>query len=100
MIETYVSKAGGVDSLLRTEDELHDAVERRLLIISEAAVKLGDRVESVEPSIAWRDIRGLGNALRHNYDGLDDAVLRAILTSLLEPLALACERLKVVLAAD
>ena len=100
LIEDYVAKAGGADMLLRVEDELHDAVERRLLIISEAAVKLGTRVEIHEPAIPWKDIRGLGNSLRHNYDGVNNEVIKEILDKDLIPLAQACERLKVAFAAD
>jgi hypothetical protein len=40
-IEIYVAKAGGIDGLLAVQNELYDAVERRLMILSEAAVKLG-----------------------------------------------------------
>ncbi len=100
MIQAYIARAGGIEAVLRTEDALHDAVERRLSIISEAAVKLGEPVEKLEPDIPWRGIRGLGNALRHNYDGLNEAALEAIIKYQLEPLARACERLKVTLAAD
>jgi uncharacterized protein with HEPN domain len=99
-IEAYVAKAGGVERLLATEDELHDGVERRLLIISEAAVKLGEFAEQREPDIPWRDIRGIGNALRHNYDGVNDQIIRAILIARLGPLADACRRMKAVLRAE
>ena len=99
-IEAYVAKAGGVERLLATEDELHDGVERRLLIISEAAVKLGDYPEALEPEIPWRDIRGIGNALRHNYDGVNDQIIKAILMARLRPLAEACRRMKAALARD
>jgi uncharacterized protein with HEPN domain len=93
-IEAYVLKAGGTVALLAAEDELHDAVERRLVIISEAAVKLGALAERMEPDTPWRDVRGLGNALRHNYDGVNDAVIQAILEVRLGPLADACRRMK------
>jgi uncharacterized protein with HEPN domain len=51
-----------------------DAVERCLLRISEAAIKLGDRAEAWMPNQDWTGIRGLGNWLRHKYDAvkLDD----------------------------
>jgi uncharacterized protein with HEPN domain len=44
------------------------AVERKLPLISEAAVRLGDDAESLCPGLPWRNIRGLGNWLRHQYD--------------------------------
>ena len=46
-----------------------------LLIISEAAVKLGDLAAELCPEIDWRDVRGLGNRLRHEYDSIDIARL-------------------------
>ncbi len=87
LIEDYLEKAGGLDLLLRTENELHDAVERRLMIISEAAVNLGELAERLEPDIPWRSVLGLGNSLRHNYDGVSDDVMRAVLTTELAALA-------------
>jgi len=47
------------------------ATERKLLSISEAAVRLGDEAENLCPGIRWRDIRGIGNWLRHQYDRVD-----------------------------
>ena len=40
------------------------AVQYALLIISEAARKLGAHAESLAPG-QWPDIRGIGNLLRH-----------------------------------
>ena len=47
------------------------AVERKLLLISQAAVRLGDDAERLCPNLPWRDIRGIGNWLRHQYDQVD-----------------------------
>lgn len=47
------------------------AVERKLLLISEAAVRLGDDAEHLCPGIPWRNIRDIGNWLRHRYDRVD-----------------------------
>jgi uncharacterized protein with HEPN domain len=93
-IEEYVAAAGGIDRLMQVEDAFHDGVERRLSIISEAAVKLGDTAHALAPSVTWSDIRGLGNALRHNYDSVSDGVIRLILTTHLGPLKDACLRAK------
>jgi uncharacterized protein with HEPN domain len=41
------------------------------VIISEAAKRLGDDAEVLCPGQRWRDIRGIGNHLRHAYDNLD-----------------------------
>jgi uncharacterized protein with HEPN domain len=47
------------------------AVERKLQLITEAAVRLGDQAQVLCPEIGWRDIRGMGNWLRHQYDRVD-----------------------------
>ncbi len=50
-----------------------------LLIVSEAASKLGAEAEILVPGQPWPDIRGIGNVLRHRYDGVDpDTVWRII----------------------
>ena len=54
-------------------DQTIRAVKYSLLVVSEAAVKLGDLAADLCPSIPWRDIRGLGNRLRHDYGGIDTA---------------------------
>jgi uncharacterized protein with HEPN domain len=41
------------------------------MIISEATTKLGDAAADFRPDIPWREIRGLGNRLRHDYDTID-----------------------------
>jgi uncharacterized protein with HEPN domain len=38
------------------------AVNHALLILSEAAAKLGEQAEQLCPGVAWADIRGLGTA--------------------------------------
>ena len=47
------------------------AIERKLQVISEAAVRLGEQAEALCPGLPWRDIRGIGNWLRHQYDRVD-----------------------------
>jgi uncharacterized protein with HEPN domain len=41
------------------------AVERKLLVIGEAAVRLGREAPFIVPEVPWRNIRGMGNWLRH-----------------------------------
>jgi uncharacterized protein with HEPN domain len=47
------------------------AVERKLLLISEAAIRLGADAEHLCPGLPWHNIRGIGNWLRHRYDRVD-----------------------------
>ena len=51
------------------------AVERKLQIISEAAIRLADEAERLCPDLPWRDIRGIGNQLRHAYERIDLATI-------------------------
>ena len=72
------------------DDKTRDAVERCLERISEAAKKLGSVLEERQPQIPWRNIRGLGNVLRHGYDEVDDQTIEDIVEHRLEPLRQAC----------
>jgi len=54
-----------------TDEKTIAAVERKLQVITEAAIRLGDRAEALCPGIAWRNIRGMRNWLRHQYDRVD-----------------------------
>ena len=47
------------------------AVERKLQVISEAASRLGTDAERLYSGLPWRNIRGLGNWLRHQYDRIE-----------------------------
>ena len=47
------------------------AVERKLLVISEAAIRLKDDAVRLCPGASWPEIRGIGNWLRHQYDRVD-----------------------------
>ena len=59
----------------REHEQTVFAVQYALLVISEAAVRLGGRAEQLAPEQPWRSIRGLGNWLRHGYDRIDPDVL-------------------------
>ncbi len=52
-----------------------DAVERQLLKIAEAAARLDTLAEADLPDQPWRQIRGLGNRLRHEYDNVDGTLI-------------------------
>ncbi len=73
MIERFTS---GIDLEQFSQDpKTVAAVERKLQIISEAAIRLGDAIESRCPGAPWRDIRGMGNWLRHQYDRIELPVI-------------------------
>jgi uncharacterized protein with HEPN domain len=73
------------------DEEKVFAVKHALLIISEAAVKLGDLAPKVCPEIDWRDVRGLGNRLRHEYHTIDVVQLWRIVDRHLPALKIAVE---------
>lgn len=59
------------------------AVERKLLVISEAAIRLGDQAAILCPDQPWSSIRGTGNWLRHAYDRIDiETVWRTVTNDL------------------
>lgn len=92
-IEAYVADIGGVDALIDNRFVHRDAVERQLLVISEAAAKLRNQVDKLEPSIDWDAIRGMGNIIRHDYDQIEDKIIHRVLTVELQPLAKVSKRL-------
>ncbi len=64
--------AGSLTAEAFCEDEkVVYAVKHALLIISEAAIKLGALAAEMEPKVPWAEIRGIGSRLRHEYDTVD-----------------------------
>ncbi|MBI4904314.1 MAG: DUF86 domain-containing protein [Acidobacteria bacterium] len=90
MIESFTS---GMDFEAFHEDpRTVAAVERKLLIISEAAIRLGAHAETRCPGMPWRDIRGMGNWLRHQYERIELPVIWKTVQSDLPPLKAAVLR--------
>ena len=50
-------------------------MQRAIEIISEASRAIPDDLTNTQPDIPWRKIRGIGNVLRHDYEGLSDRIL-------------------------
>ncbi len=66
----------GCDAALwHAEAMRRDAVERRLLVIAEAAASLGELAETDIPDQPWPAIRGIGNRRRHEYGAVDDRLI-------------------------
>ncbi len=68
---------------------LNRAVQRGIEIISEATRRLPPELLAQRPEIAWNDIRGIGNVLRHEYDAIADQVIYDAATTKLAPLKAA-----------
>ncbi len=104
LIRTWVDQAGGVDAAVHQDLLIRSAIERQLLIISEAAIRLHQidpaAALTLAPDIDWPGIRGIGNFIRHKYDDLDASVIADVLSNRLEPLRAAAEHALKRLVAD
>lgn len=80
----------GFETFIENEEKIY-AVKHALLIISEAAAKLGELAPELCPDIDWRDVRGIGNRLRHEYHGISVVRLWGIVESHLPSLKTAAE---------
>ena len=65
---------------------LRSAVERGIEIISEASRHLNRELKSRYKDVRWRDIAGIGNVLRHEYQRIDDQIVWKALKDDLPPL--------------
>ena len=89
LIEQFVR---GMDlEAYRLDEKTQAAVERKMLIISEAAIRLKADAEVLCPGVPWRDIRGSGNWLRHQYDSVDVETIWNTIQDDLPPLRIAVE---------
>jgi Protein of unknown function DUF86 len=60
---------------------------------SEAARHLPEDLAALAPEIPWKEIRGIGNILRHEYHKTSDAIVWAVVMDHLPPLEAATKRL-------
>jgi uncharacterized protein with HEPN domain len=65
--KTYADYAG--EALVRY------AVERALLIVAEASQHVPEPLKATHPEVPWRDVRAIGNIIRHAYDRIDDRTI-------------------------
>lgn len=69
-IDSFIAGMTFTDYL--EDDKTRAAVERKLQIVTEAAYRLTPADEALCPTIDWKDLRGMGNVLRHAYHRLED----------------------------
>ena len=91
-IQRIVS-AHGLDAL-QGDWMRRSALERGFEVISEASRHLPDHLKATEPDIPWKDIAGIGNILRHDYDGVQLSMVIETATSDLPVLKEALERMR------
>lgn len=65
---------------------LRSAVERGIEVISEASRHLGRELKSHHKDVRWKDIAGIGNVLRHEYQRVDARIIWRALKDHLPPL--------------
>jgi uncharacterized protein with HEPN domain len=82
-----------------SEQTIH-AVKYALLIVSEAAIKLGDTASALCPDIPWREVRGLGNRLRHDYGTIDIVRIWLLIERDLPSLKVVCKGALRILGQD
>lgn len=78
---------------------LRRGVERGIEIISEAARHIPDDLLEAAPEIPWKQLRGIGNILRHEYHKTSDSIVWAVVTENLPPLRQAIQRISKAVAA-
>ncbi|WP_051334609.1 HepT-like ribonuclease domain-containing protein [Bradyrhizobium sp. Ai1a-2] len=73
---------------------LRSAVERGKEIISEASRHLGNELKARHKDVRWKDIAGIGNILRHDYQRVDAAIIWKAVKDDLPPLKAALLELR------
>jgi uncharacterized protein with HEPN domain len=74
--------------------ELRWLVQRAIEIISEASRAIPAELQNTRPEIPWSRVRGIGNVLRHEYQGLSDPLIWRVVTDELPPLKAAIQAMK------
>ena len=64
-------RANASDEQIKHDRLLRAALERFFEIISEASRHIPEDRRAAHPHIPWKRIAGIGNILRHAYDGVD-----------------------------
>lgn len=95
LIQTWVSDAGGVDAAVHRNVLTRSAIERQMLVISEAAIRL-DTIESgcaeaFAPNIDWAGVRAIDDFIRRKYDEFDVTVISETISNHLDHLKKASQ---------
>lgn len=75
-------------------------IERCVEIVSEASRYIPDELTARESGIPWREVRAIGNRLRHEYQRLEDLVIWRIASRSLPELKQAVQRLLAAIDKD
>ncbi len=99
--ERIATCMGGTDQFAFEQNGLaRDGVERCLERICEAIYRLGDRAEQLMPAQPFREIRGMGNHLRHAYERIELAIHWSTADQRVPELAAAAQKAVTILEPD
>ncbi len=70
------------------------AIQRALEIVSEASRHIPDELLTLAPDVPWKQIRGIGNILRHEYHKIADDVIWVVVTENIAPLRTAIHNIQ------
>src|SRR5580700_12297665 len=79
---------------------LRSALERGVEVISEASRHLDQKLKSPHKDVRWKDIAGIGNILRHEYQRVDGQIIWKAVKSDFPALKQALLAMKASLADD
>lgn len=71
--------------------QLRWLVQRAIEVISEASRAIPPEFTDTRLEIPWLQVRGIGNVLRHEYQGLSDPIIWRVVTDELPRLKLAIQ---------
>lgn len=74
--------------------QLRWLVQRAIEVISEASRAIPNELARTQPDIPWPSVRGIGNVLRHEYDGLSDPIIWRVVVDELPKLKLAIQNIQ------
>ena len=102
ILDEIMAAIDGVDSavtelgLLALDSDwlLQRGVERGIEIISEAVRHLPEELLATRPDMPWREIKAIGNRIRHEYHRVSPKVIRSVVVDELPVLRVAIEALR------
>lgn len=77
----------------RADRMIRRAIEREIEIVSEASRHVPEDLKAQEPEIPWREIAGIGNVFRHDYQSVSDRIVWNVVEVHIAPLERAVMRL-------
>jgi uncharacterized protein with HEPN domain len=90
-IEHINAKMKGITlEMFEADIDRQRIVERNVEIISEASRRLQEHLKARHPDIPWKDIAGIGNILRHDYENVIPDAMWNVARDHLAPLERAC----------